>query len=63
MTQPIDNDDALELHALETIEQRLSEDAAVEADADGFSVASASGFLVPSASGFLVNSASGFAIG
>ncbi|HYQ17364.1 MAG TPA: hypothetical protein VEQ58_16440 [Polyangiaceae bacterium] len=48
------NDD-IELHELETIERKLSGEAASDSEAsDGFLVASASGFLVASASGFLV---------
>jgi len=52
---PMDNDENIELHALETIERNLSVDATPERDVtSGFEVFSPSGFMVFSPSGFMV---------
>ena len=58
----MDNDD-IQMHDLETIEQNLDSEKPPEQDAaSGFMVPSASGFMVLSASGFMVLSASGFMV-
>ena len=51
----MENDENIELHALETIERNLSVDATPERDVtSGFEVFSPSGFMVFSPSGFMV---------
>lgn len=51
----MDNDENIELHTLETIEQNLSTDTAPQRDVtSGFEVFSPSGFMVFSSSGFMV---------
>ena len=51
----MDNDENIELHALEAIERNLSTDEAPERDVtSSFEVFSPSGFMVFSPSGFMV---------